>query len=101
MEIVNLEDYGGRSEIEMVVGIQVCRFRFDGLQLNNSFQYRYRNQYPILGLLSDDYKVTSPVNKSQTIVIERTGEIWKHVSSPRDSLRSLRYGVFDFSSKKL
>ncbi|XP_063280150.1 protein POF1B-like isoform X3 [Prinia subflava] len=37
-----------------------------------------RNQYPVLGLLSDDYKVTSPVNKSQTIVIERTGEIWKH-----------------------
>ncbi|NWR52192.1 POF1B protein, partial [Regulus satrapa] len=33
---------------------------------------KYRNQYPILGLLSDDYKVTSPVNKSQTIVIERT-----------------------------
>ncbi|XP_026704619.1 protein POF1B [Athene cunicularia] len=45
---------------------------------------KYRNQYPILGLLSDDYKVPSPVNKSQTIVIERTGEIWKHVSSPRD-----------------
>ncbi|TRZ07086.1 hypothetical protein HGM15179_020021, partial [Zosterops borbonicus] len=39
---------------------------------------KYRNQYPILGLLSDDYKATSPVNKSQTIVIERTGEIWKH-----------------------
>ncbi|XP_021261488.1 protein POF1B-like isoform X8 [Numida meleagris] len=39
---------------------------------------KYRNQYPILGLLSDDYKVTSPSNKSQTIVIERTGEIWKH-----------------------
>ncbi|XP_069723642.1 protein POF1B isoform X1 [Phaenicophaeus curvirostris] len=38
---------------------------------------KYRNQYPILGLLSDDYKVTSPVNKSETIVIERTGEIWK------------------------
>ncbi|OXB54814.1 hypothetical protein ASZ78_010541 [Callipepla squamata] len=50
---------------------------------------KYRNQYPILGLLSDDYKVTSPVNKSQTIVIERTGEIWKHVSSPRDSRQSL------------
>ncbi|NXW62304.1 POF1B protein, partial [Eurystomus gularis] len=33
---------------------------------------KYRNQYPILGLLSDDYKVTSPVSKSQTIVIERT-----------------------------
>ncbi|XP_055583162.1 protein POF1B isoform X1 [Falco cherrug] len=43
---------------------------------------KYRNQYPILGLLSDDYKVTSPVNKSQTVVIERTGEIWKHVSLP-------------------
>ncbi|XP_030914679.1 protein POF1B [Geospiza fortis] len=47
---------------------------------------KYRNQYPILGLLSDDYKVTSPVNKSQTIVIERTGEIWKHVSLPGDGL---------------
>ncbi|NXE23068.1 POF1B protein, partial [Ardeotis kori] len=33
---------------------------------------KYRNQYPILGLLSDDYKVTSPVSKSQTVVIERT-----------------------------
>ncbi|NWR66158.1 POF1B protein, partial [Bucorvus abyssinicus] len=33
---------------------------------------KYRNQYPILGLLSDDYRVTSPVNKSETIVIERT-----------------------------
>ncbi|NXD68994.1 POF1B protein, partial [Eolophus roseicapillus] len=32
---------------------------------------KYRSQYPILGLLSDDYKVTSPVNKSQTVVIER------------------------------
>ncbi|RMC21109.1 hypothetical protein DUI87_01966 [Hirundo rustica rustica] len=40
---------------------------------------KYRNQYPILSLLSDDYKVTSPVSKSQTIVIERTGEIWKHI----------------------
>ncbi|XP_042681286.1 protein POF1B isoform X4 [Centrocercus urophasianus] len=60
---------------------------------------KYRNQYPILGLLSDDYKVTSPVNKSQTIVIERTGEIWKHVSSSRDSLQGLRYGVFNFFSK--
>uniref|UniRef100_A0A8B9N6X5 POF1B actin binding protein n=1 Tax=Accipiter nisus TaxID=211598 RepID=A0A8B9N6X5_9AVES len=50
---------------------------------------KYRNQYPILGLLSDDYKVTPPVNKSNTIVIERTGEIWKHVSLPRDQLFSL------------
>ncbi|XP_010282612.1 PREDICTED: protein POF1B [Phaethon lepturus] len=49
---------------------------------------KYRNQYPILGLLSDDYKVTSPVNKSQTIVIERTGEIWKHLHSSLLTLRS-------------
>ncbi|KAG8448398.1 hypothetical protein GDO86_015478 [Hymenochirus boettgeri] len=38
---------------------------------------KYRNQYPILGLLSD-YRGTSPVKESQTIVIERTGEMWKH-----------------------
>ncbi|KAM4662901.1 protein POF1B isoform 2-T2 [Discoglossus pictus] len=38
---------------------------------------KYRNQYPILGLLSD-YNGTSPVKDSQTIVIERTGEMWKH-----------------------
>ncbi|XP_041656493.1 protein POF1B isoform X2 [Cheilinus undulatus] len=38
---------------------------------------RYRNQYPILGLLSDDYKVTSPIKEDKTIVIERTGEIIK------------------------
>ncbi|XP_049894967.1 protein POF1B isoform X1 [Epinephelus moara] len=38
---------------------------------------RYRNQYPILGLLSDDYQVTSPVKEAKTIVIERTGEMIK------------------------
>ncbi|KAJ7310287.1 hypothetical protein JRQ81_007188 [Phrynocephalus forsythii] len=39
---------------------------------------RYSNQYPILGLLSDDYKATSsPVKESRTIVIEKTGEMWK------------------------
>ncbi|XP_029462446.1 protein POF1B [Rhinatrema bivittatum] len=37
---------------------------------------KYRNQYPILGLLSD-YQGTSPIKDSQTIVIERTGEMWK------------------------
>ncbi|XP_061658468.1 protein POF1B isoform X1 [Syngnathoides biaculeatus] len=38
---------------------------------------RYRNQYPILGLLSDDYQVTSssPISEDKTIVIERSGEI--------------------------
>uniref|UniRef100_A0A3Q2G9J4 POF1B actin binding protein n=1 Tax=Cyprinodon variegatus TaxID=28743 RepID=A0A3Q2G9J4_CYPVA len=38
---------------------------------------RYRNQYPMLGLLSDDYQVTSPVKEDKTIVIERTGEMFK------------------------
>ncbi|XP_040908396.1 protein POF1B isoform X2 [Toxotes jaculatrix] len=38
---------------------------------------RYRNQYPILGLLSDDYQVTSPIKEAKTIVIERTGEMIK------------------------
>lgn len=38
---------------------------------------RYRNQYPILGLLSDDYQLTSPVKEAKTIVIERTGEMIK------------------------
>ncbi|XP_014884678.1 protein POF1B isoform X2 [Poecilia latipinna] len=38
---------------------------------------RYRNQYPILGLLSDDYQATSPVKEAKTIVIERTGEMIK------------------------
>uniref|UniRef100_A0A8C0GP48 POF1B actin binding protein n=1 Tax=Chelonoidis abingdonii TaxID=106734 RepID=A0A8C0GP48_CHEAB len=32
----------------------------------------YMNQYPILGLLSDDYMVSSPVRQTETIVIEKT-----------------------------
>ncbi|XP_036975744.1 protein POF1B isoform X1 [Acanthopagrus latus] len=45
---------------------------------------RYRNQYPILGLLSDDYQCTSPVKEAKTIVIERTGEMIKQeiITSP-------------------
>lgn len=43
------------------------------------FWCRYRNQYPILGLLGDDYQVSSPVREAQTIVIERTGETVKQV----------------------
>uniref|UniRef100_A0A672YQ17 POF1B actin binding protein n=1 Tax=Sphaeramia orbicularis TaxID=375764 RepID=A0A672YQ17_9TELE len=42
---------------------------------------RYRNQYPILGLLSDDYQATSPVKEAKTIVIERTGEMIKQVKN--------------------
>ncbi|NXG83571.1 POF1B protein, partial [Stercorarius parasiticus] len=56
----------------------LCRLKHEKLSGSQSpgvtaiITKKYRNQYPILGLLSDDYKVTSPVNKSQTIVIERT-----------------------------
>uniref|UniRef100_A0A8D0HC89 POF1B actin binding protein n=1 Tax=Sphenodon punctatus TaxID=8508 RepID=A0A8D0HC89_SPHPU len=40
---------------------------------------RYNNQYPILGLLSDDYKFTPPGKETQTVIIEKTGETWKQV----------------------
>ncbi|XP_048042479.1 protein POF1B [Megalobrama amblycephala] len=36
---------------------------------------RYMNQYPILGLLSDDYQYTPPIKEDRTVVIERTGEV--------------------------
>nr|XP_057942179.1 protein POF1B isoform X2 [Doryrhamphus excisus] len=36
---------------------------------------RYRNQYPILGLLGDDYQTTSSLNEDKTIVIESSGEV--------------------------
>uniref|UniRef100_A0A8D0H3N9 POF1B actin binding protein n=1 Tax=Sphenodon punctatus TaxID=8508 RepID=A0A8D0H3N9_SPHPU len=39
----------------------------------------YNNQYPILGLLSDDYKFTPPGKETQTVIIEKTGETWKQV----------------------
>nr|XP_020514278.1 protein POF1B [Labrus bergylta] len=38
---------------------------------------RYRNQYPLLGLLSDDYSTTSQVREDSTILVERSGEIIK------------------------
>ncbi|CAL8277399.1 unnamed protein product [Arctogadus glacialis] len=38
---------------------------------------KYRNHYPILGLLGDDYNNTSPIKEGKTIVIERTGDIIK------------------------
>uniref|UniRef100_A0A670YCY3 POF1B actin binding protein n=1 Tax=Pseudonaja textilis TaxID=8673 RepID=A0A670YCY3_PSETE len=44
---------------------------------------KYRNHYPILGLLSDDYKTTSSaVGETQTIVIEKSGDSWKQVTFP-------------------
>ncbi|XP_063169771.1 protein POF1B [Candoia aspera] len=62
-------------------------FRLRQENLTNQFTKtiitkKFRNQYPILGLLSDDYKVTSPVRESQTIVIEKTGERWKQELFP-------------------
>uniref|UniRef100_A0A8C8IAA0 POF1B helix-loop-helix domain-containing protein n=1 Tax=Oncorhynchus tshawytscha TaxID=74940 RepID=A0A8C8IAA0_ONCTS len=42
--------------------------------------HSYWNQYPLLGLLTDDYNSTSPVKDTKTIVIEsRTGEMIKQV----------------------
>ncbi|XP_019728622.1 protein POF1B-like isoform X1 [Hippocampus comes] len=40
---------------------------------------RYRTQYPILGLLGDDYQGTtsSPIGEDKTVVIERTGEVFQ------------------------
>ncbi|XP_051533335.1 protein POF1B-like [Myxocyprinus asiaticus] len=40
---------------------------------------RYMNQYPILGLLSDDYQYTPPIKEDRTVVIESTGGITRRV----------------------
>ncbi|KAI4554550.1 hypothetical protein MJG53_019849 [Ovis ammon polii x Ovis aries] len=37
---------------------------------------RYRTQYPILGLLYDDYEYIPPGSDTQTIVIEKTEDKW-------------------------
>ncbi|RXN10667.1 POF1B-like isoform X2 [Labeo rohita] len=34
---------------------------------------RYMNQYPILGLLSDEYQYTPPIKEDRTVIIESTG----------------------------
>ncbi|XP_061818689.1 protein POF1B isoform X3 [Nerophis lumbriciformis] len=38
---------------------------------------RYRNQYPLLGLLGDDYETSSSINEDRTIVIERGEEVFR------------------------
>uniref|UniRef100_A0A8C9WDM1 POF1B actin binding protein n=1 Tax=Scleropages formosus TaxID=113540 RepID=A0A8C9WDM1_SCLFO len=38
---------------------------------------RYMNQYPILGLLGDDYQTTSPVKEAKTIVVQSTEQAYK------------------------
>ncbi|XP_005614367.3 protein POF1B isoform X1 [Equus caballus] len=42
---------------------------------------KYRTQYPILGLLYDDYEYIPPGSDTQTIVIEKTEDKWTRVSS--------------------
>uniref|UniRef100_A0A8C5WMK2 POF1B helix-loop-helix domain-containing protein n=1 Tax=Laticauda laticaudata TaxID=8630 RepID=A0A8C5WMK2_LATLA len=76
---------------------ELFRLRQEKLAINPSqgitktiITKKYRNHYPILGLLSDDYKTTSSaVGETQTIVIEKSGESWKQVTFPgRRSLTS-------------
>uniref|UniRef100_A0A9L0RE87 POF1B helix-loop-helix domain-containing protein n=1 Tax=Equus caballus TaxID=9796 RepID=A0A9L0RE87_HORSE len=50
-----------------------------GVERNNTTQYR--TQYPILGLLYDDYEYIPPGSDTQTIVIEKTEDKWTRVSS--------------------
>ncbi|XP_013926330.1 PREDICTED: protein POF1B [Thamnophis sirtalis] len=64
---------------------EIFRLRQEKLAINPSqgitktiITKKYRNHYPILGLLSDDYQNTSSsAGETQTIVIEKTGETWQ------------------------
>ncbi|RXM93581.1 Protein POF1B, partial [Acipenser ruthenus] len=67
---------------------EIRRFQLDRTEMENQSKgvtktiitKKYRNQYPILGLLSDEYQATLPRKEAKTIVIERTGEMYKTVS---------------------
>ncbi|XP_041109902.1 protein POF1B-like [Polyodon spathula] len=71
---------------------EIRKFRLDKSEMENQSKgvtktiitKKYRNQYPILGLLSDEYQATLPRKEAKTIVIERTGEMYKHeyITSP-------------------
>ncbi|XP_070615856.1 protein POF1B [Erythrolamprus reginae] len=71
---------------------ELFRLRQEKLTINPSqgitktiITKKYRNHYPILGLLSDDYNTTSSnVGETQTIVIEKTGESWQKESFTSD-----------------
>nr|XP_014353310.1 PREDICTED: protein POF1B-like [Latimeria chalumnae] len=74
---------------KMGFSVEIERLQQERLEMANQSKSviitkKYRNQYPILGLLYDDYKVTSPVKEEQTIVIKRTGEMYKQefITSP-------------------
>ncbi|XP_058857415.1 protein POF1B-like isoform X2 [Acipenser ruthenus] len=64
---------------------EIRRFQLDRTEMENQSKgvtktiitKKYRNQYPILGLLSDEYQATLPRKEAKTIVIERTGEMYK------------------------
>ncbi|KAK1163165.1 hypothetical protein AOXY_G16550 [Acipenser oxyrinchus oxyrinchus] len=71
---------------------EIRRFQLNKTEMENQSKgvtktiitKKYRNQYPILGLLSDEYQATLPRKEAKTIVIERTGEMYKHeyITSP-------------------
>ncbi|KAK1133238.1 hypothetical protein AOXY_G38362 [Acipenser oxyrinchus oxyrinchus] len=71
---------------------EIRRFQLNKIEMENQSKgitktiitKKYRNQYPILGLLSDEYQATLPRKEAKTIVIERTGEMYKHeyITSP-------------------
>lgn len=40
---------------------------------------RYATQYPLLGLINDDYKYTPPIKEDRTVIFETTGEVTRRV----------------------
>lgn len=56
-------------------------FSCPAYKLTFVFLYRYRTQYPILGLLYDDYEYIPPGSDTKTIVIEKREDKWTCVSS--------------------
>ncbi|XP_030743443.1 protein POF1B, partial [Echinops telfairi] len=56
---------------------------------------KYRTQYPILGLLYDDYEYIPPGSDTQTIVIEKTENKWNCVSYLRHFWYNFDYIFWD------
>lgn len=62
--------------------------------------FRYRNQYPILGLLGDDYQYNSPITEDKTIIIEWTGEMIKQVTKVKEFKVGVFFSSFEIGCKK-